>query len=316
MAIGYSSPSNLAQLFEAMAAMPSHHLFAGGTDLLVRKGRGMINVQNIINLLEVSEMQGITESGSVLDLGALATHAAIAAHPAVHRWAGALAQASQLVGSLQIRNLGTLGGNMCNASPAADTATPLLVHDAVVVAGKGLPVSERHIPIREFFTGPGRTSLQPGEVVVRVHIPLTCSHVGTGSAFIKLAKRKALAISVINGSAWVAIAGGSSPCIAEARIALGAVAPTPIRLTAVEEWLRDRPLSQEVFAEAGRRAKALIKPISDIRSSAQYRLETSAVLVSRLLAAAVEAAHACVSKEEPAPRPRSRRGRKTKENSL
>jgi CO/xanthine dehydrogenase FAD-binding subunit len=295
MSIGYSSPSTLTQLFEAMAAMPSHHLFAGATDLTVRKDRGMITVENIINLLSVSEMQGIVESGGVLDLGALTTHAEIAAHPSVQRSAGALAQASSQVGSLQIRNMGTLGGNMCNASPAADTATPLLVFDAVAVVAKGLPVCERRIPMGEFFTGPGRTSLQPGEVVTRVHIPWACSYVGTGSAFIKLARRKSLAISVINGSAWVAIAGRSAPCIAEARIALGAVAPTPIRLYEVEEWLKERPLSQEVFDEAGQRAKAMIKPISDIRSTADYRLETSAVIVSRLLAKAVEEAYTCIT---------------------
>lgn len=295
MAIGYASPSNLAQLFEAMAAMPAHHLFAGGTDLIVRKDRGMITVENIINLLAVSEMQGIAESGSVLDLGALATHADIAAHPGVQRSANALAQAALQVGSPQIRNMGTLGGNLCNASPAADTATPLLVFDAVAVASRGCPVTERRIPMREFFTGPGRTSLQPGEVLTRIQIPSACSYLGTGSSFIKLARRKSLAIAVINGAAWVAIAGGASACIAEARIALGAVAPTPVRLPEVEEWLKGRPLTQEVFQEAGKRARALIKPISDIRSTAGYRLETSAVLVSRLLAGAVEEAHTCIA---------------------
>jgi len=295
MSIGYSSPSDLERLFQAMQAMPRHHLFAGGTDLHVRRDRGMITVENIINLLGVAEMQGIRETGGMLDLGSLATHAELASHPAVQRSAGALAQAALQVGSPQIRNMGTLGGNMCNASPAADTATPLLVFDAVAVASKGMPVTERRIPIKDFFTGPGRTSLEPGEVLTRVHIPVACSYLGTGSAFIKLAKRKSLAISVINGSAWVAIAGGSSPCIAEARIALGAVAPTPIRLPEVEQWLKERPLTKEVFEEAGQRAKALIKPISDIRSTAAYRLEVSAVLVTRLLAAAVEEAYLCTT---------------------
>lgn len=293
MGTGYASPASLPQLFAAMSAMPQHHLFAGGTDLLVRKGKGMIRVENIINLLTVPELQGIRETTEALDLGALVTHADIAAHPGVQRVAGALAAAAFSIGSPQIRALATLGGNLCNASPAADTATPLLVLDATVIAvSKGL--TERRIPMQDFFTGPGKTSLLPGEVVSRVIIPSDCPAPSAGSCFIKLARRKALAISVVNGSAWIAVEGGSTPRIATARIALGAVAPTPVRLFEIEAWLKGRPLDPAVFNEAGQRAEVLVKPISDIRSTAEYRRETSAVLVSRLLAgAAIQAREGC-----------------------
>ncbi|MGE4536270.1 MAG: xanthine dehydrogenase family protein subunit M [Desulfovibrio sp.] len=299
MTIGYASPTNLPQLFEAMATRPEYRLFAGGTDLMVRKGRGLLALGAIINLLTVAEMQGIVESDGALDLGALATHAAIAAHPGVQHTASALAQASSQVGSPQIRNMGTLAGNMCNASPAADTATPLLALDAVVVAAMGRPARERHIPIREFFRGPGKTCLEPGEVVVRVRIPIACSTLGTGSSFIKLARRRSLAIAVINGAAWIALAGGAAPCIAEARIALGAVAPTPIRLPAVEDWLKGQPVTKEVFKEAGRRARACIKPINDIRATADYRRDVAAVLVERLLTQAALDANFCFGNETP-----------------
>jgi len=300
MAIGYASPTNLSQLFEAMSALPEYRLFAGGTDLMVRKGRGLLPLGAIINLLTVAEMQGIVESDGSLDLGALATHAAIAAHPGVQQAAGALAQASSQVGSPQIRNMGTLAGNMCNASPAADTATPLLALEAMVVAAMmGRPARERHIPIREFFRGPGETCLEPGEVVVRVRIPLASSTLGTGSSFIKLARRRSLAIAVINGAAWIALAGSAAPCIAEARIALGAVAPTPIRLPAVEDWLRGRPVTKAVFAEAGRRALACINPINDIRATADYRRDVAAVLVERLLTQAALDANFCFEDEAP-----------------
>lgn len=295
MGTGYANPASLPQLFSAMADMPCHHLFAGGTDLLVRKGKGMIKLENIINLLKVSEMQGIVETPDMLNVGALATHAEIAAHPAINKTAQALASAADNVGSLQIRNLGTIGGNLCNASPAADTATPLLVLDAVVVAASsGSPVTERRIPMNAFFTGPGKTSLLPGEVVCRILIPTTCPGKSAGSAFIKLARRNALAISVVNGSARVGIEGGRDPHITQARVALGAVAPTPLRLLEVEDWLKGRPLTQEVFAEAGERAAALIAPISDIRSTAEYRRQTASVLVTRLLTeAAAKAREVC-----------------------
>lgn len=289
MDTGYASPASLPQLFAAMSAMPQHHLFAGGTDLLVRKGKGMIHVENIINLLTVSELQGIVETPEALNIGALVTHADSAAHPRVRRVARALADAASSVGSPQIRALATLGGNLCNASPAADTATPLLVLDATVIAvSAGL--TERSIPMQDFFTGPGKTSLRPGEVVSRIIIPSGCPASSAGSCFIKLARRKALAISVVNGSAWIAVEGGSTPRIATARIALGAVAPTPVRLFEIEEWLKGRPLDPAVFSEAGQRAEALVKPISDIRSTAAYRRETSGVLVSRLLAGAADQA--------------------------
>ena len=163
----------------------------------------------------------------------------------------------------------------------------------------GRPARERHIPIREFFRGPGETCLEPGEVVVRVRIPLASSTLGTGSSFIKLARRRSLAIAVINGAAWIALAGSAAPCIAEARIALGAVAPTPIRLPAVEDWLRGRPVTKAVFAEAGRRALACINPINDIRATADYRRDVAAVLVERLLTQAALDANFCFEDEAP-----------------
>lgn len=295
MGTGYANPTTLPELFAAMTAMPRHHLFAGGTDLLVRKERGVLQLENIISLHRMAPLRGIREKDGRLELGALCSHAELESHPLLRKIAWSLCQAAGQVGSLQIRNLGTLGGNLCNASPAADTATPLLTLDARMHLASA--AGERDLPAHEFFTGPGKTVLQPGEILHHVSIPLTPpTGCRAGSSFYKLARRKALAISVVNGSAWVCAEGGAEPRVVAARVALGAVAPVPLRLTELEEWLKGRTLTKETLDEAGKRTEALVKPISDIRSTADYRRETSGVLVTRLLCeAAAQAKEGCCS---------------------
>ncbi len=280
----YHDPASLA---EASALLVRHgaeaSVLAGGTDLLVeikehlRWPRHVIDVKRIPGLaaLEYDDRAG-------LRFGALVTAREVETSPVVQEKYPSLAQAARELGSIQVRHRATIVGNICRASPSADTLPPLIADGAAVrIHG---PAGGRTIALEEFFTGPGTTVLAPGELVTGVLVPPPAP--GTGKHYIKHGRRKAMELATVGVAVTLTVAGGTCR---EIRIALGAVAPTPIRARAAEEALRGRPLAPSAIAAAARSAIGECRPISNVRASAEYRREMVGVLLARAIERAREA---------------------------
>jgi xanthine dehydrogenase FAD-binding subunit len=275
---------------EILSEHPGATLVAGATDFipLVRAGRWRTDLAVDISRLE--ELRYIRSVDGGLEIGALTTHADLVRSPLVQERASVLAEAAGQVGGPQIQARATLGGNICTASPAADTVPALLVLDAVLLlAGHD---GRRRLPLAEYLTGPGQTAGHPGEILQAVHIPPAPK--GAGMAFEKLGKRKALIISIVNAGALLVVEGrppGATGTgrILEARLALGAVAPTVVRCIAAEEFLIGQEAKEATFGAAAGKAQQAIQPIGDVRASAVYRRVAAGALAQRVLARAWEA---------------------------
>jgi xanthine dehydrogenase iron-sulfur cluster and FAD-binding subunit A len=277
----YYQPATLADALALLAAHPSARIVAGGTDVLVELGRHIRPTDTLIDLTRVAGLRYVREEGGEIAIGALATHNDVIAAPACVAGALPLAQACVEVGAPQIRARATVAGNLVTASPANDTITPLVaLGAALVLAG---PAGERTLPIADFFLGVRRTALAPGELLREIRVPALGPR--RRGIFLKLGLRGAQAISVVNVAAVLTFAGdGPDAPVAEARIALGCVAPTIVRAPAAEASLAGRTLDAAACAEAGRLAVAACAPIDDVRGSAAYRSEAVAALVARALA--------------------------------
>ncbi|MGB2694709.1 MAG: xanthine dehydrogenase family protein subunit M [Dehalococcoidia bacterium] len=262
-------------------------LLAGGTDLLVHMKAAGLHPPAVVSLHALSELRDVTfDETDGLRIGAGVDMAAIEAHPVVRERYTALADGAGVVGSVQTRNMATLGGNVCNAAPSADTTPPLVVFDAVaeVVGPKG----SRRVPIGELFAGPGRTVLSSDDVVVAFHLPTPPAR--TGSVYQRHTPRKIMDIAVVGVGVRLTLAANDT--ISEARICLGAVAPTVIRATGAEEVLAGQAPSNELFARAAKLAKEAARPISDVRGSADFRRYIVGVMTERCLGIALERAKA------------------------
>lgn len=256
-------------------------VIAGGTDVVIqlRNGSGIEQLVDVAGVLD----RTIKECDDYISIGALATHDDVMNSPPINRWAGVLADACSHVAAPQIRNLGTIAGNIANASPAGDTLPALMVLGAVIVYQD--QESEKTIAIEEFFTGPGRTKLAGKGIITSIKVPKMLQG---GASFLKIGKRNALAISVCNCASFVLL--DAERRIKEARIALGSVAPTPLRVRQTEKALLGQVAGEDVFVEAGERASDEVAPITDVRSTAEYRKQVAGVLVKRTLLAATEQA--------------------------
>lgn len=282
----YFAPETLEEAIRLLdeygeAARP----LAGGTDLLVFMRDWRVTPDVVVDLKRIPTLYGVEElpDGGVR-FGALVPMYDLERDGMLQAKYPHLVSALREVGSIQIRNLATVGGNVCNASPAADTPPALLTLQAQVrLEG---PQGERILPLQEFFRGPGQTVLRRGEVLT--HFLLPPPRPRSGGCYIKLANRRAMDIAFVGVAAWVALNGDDT--IAEARIALGAVAPTPIRAEEAEAILRGQPLEERVLREAAGAAEAASKPITDQRASAEYRRMMVEVLTRRALLRAAEQA--------------------------
>ncbi|MFQ6110791.1 MAG: FAD binding domain-containing protein, partial [Nitrospinota bacterium] len=264
----YLEPKTLKQASSMLLKYKRNaRLLAGGTDLLVGLKGGWTKARYIINLKKVPGLDGLRFSQRQgLRFGALTTWHSLMSHPAVGEHYPILYEACRLVGSRQIRNVGTIGGNLCHASPAADAALPLLALDATcTIFG---PRKERKVPVRELFAGPGRTSLKPGEILTEIQVPPPLK--GAGSCFIKFSPRKAMDLAMVGVGAVMRVKGGR---VEDVRIALGAVAPTPIRARRAEKVLLDGEPGEELISRAAEQAASECRPISDFRASGEYRRE-------------------------------------------
>lgn len=287
----YVAPETLEDAIEALRSREGATLLAGGTDLVVQMKEGGRRAPVIVSLRRVPGLRGIAwDPASGLRIGAGALLADVAANEVVRRRYLALAEGAGIVGSVQTRNLGTIGGNICNAAPSADTAPPLLVFDSVaIIAGAG---GARRVPLSEFFTGPGATALQQGEIVTAFELPAPAER--SGSVYQRHTPRKAMDIAVAGVACRVDL--DDTGVIADAAIALGAVAPTPIRCPGAEALLLGERPSEALFERAAEAARDASRPISDVRGSAEFRRELVRVMTKRCLAiAAARAASAAAS---------------------
>jgi len=278
-------------------------LLAGGTDLLVQMKEAGVHPGSIVSLHALPELRGIEfDEAQGLRVGAAVDMAAIDSFPAVRERYAALADGAGIVGSVQTRNMATLGGNIANAAPSADTAPPLVVLDAVAQAVG--PDGSREIAVGELFAGPGRTALDPHEVLVSFRLPTPPPH--TGSVYQRHTPRKIMDIAAVGVAIRLTLAPDAdtisdairltlapdADTISEAQICLGAVAPTVIRAPEAEEALVGRPASEEAFARAAELAQAAARPISDLRGSAEFRRHLVGIMTKRCLGIALQRAQA------------------------
>ena len=267
-------------LADALAAVAAgQRPVAGGTDLVVGTRQGKWSLpEDLVALDRVAELRGIEETPVGLRIGATTSHATLAAHEAIReRWT-AIADAASIVGSPATRHIGTLGGNLANASPAAETSGPLPCFEAQVVLRS--TEAERRIPLAELFTGPGRTSVAANELIVAVELPEV---VGAGSCYVRLEFRRQMEIAVVGASVVVRLDGD---IVRDARIAITALAPTVRRVAPAEAALVGTDGGPAAAAEAGRLAAEAATPISDVRASLDYRTAMAAVVVRRAVTGA------------------------------
>lgn len=258
-------------------------LIAGGTDLMLQLHDHILSTDVLIDISQVPELRGISIENEEVVIGAATTYAEIYRSPIIIENAFLLAEASRKIGAVQIQNMGTIGGNIGNASPAAD-AIPCLyaLRAEVVVCGLG---TERKIPIENFHLGYRKLDLKKGELIKEVRFAIPKK--GTGTAYYKYGLRKSQAISVVDAAACIHIYQGK---IEQATIALGAVAPTIIRSHSAEAVLLGQAPSIDLIAKAGEAARFDARPIDDIRGSAAFRRYLVAVSVSHAIEAAFERA--------------------------
>jgi carbon-monoxide dehydrogenase medium subunit len=257
-------------------------LMAGGTDLLVSMKARNLRPSYIVDLGSIPKLDYVECNEEGLRIGATATLRAVEKLSAIQETYTALHEALTHLGSVQVRNMGTVSGNLCNASPAADTATPLIAIKAEArIRG---PSGYRVVALEDFFLGPGKTVLKNDEILTEVRAPLLPPK--TGTAYMKIGRTEGDLAKV---NATVAITTGNSVC-EDVRIVLGAVAPTPIRAKKAEEALKGKELTDEAVGEAAARAAEEAAPISDVRSTAEYRRDVCKVFVRSLVRRAAERA--------------------------
>jgi CO/xanthine dehydrogenase FAD-binding subunit len=270
------TPGSLPALWQAMEAHPEAVVYAGGTDILVWRRAGRIDPPALIHLGGLAELCSITQDGPWLRLGAGCTHRALLNDDRVRGDLPVLAQALAVLGSPPIRAMGTLGGNLCTASPAGDTLPPLVALDAEVeLLGRD---GSRRMPVREFITGPGRTKLAAGEIVAAVRVRRDGAW--TVQHFEKVGLRAALACSLVSLAALLRLDGDGR--VEQAALAWGSVGPVVMRCPKAEALLTGRPLSAQTLREAAAAVRAEVNPISDVRANADYRRRVAGNLLLRL----------------------------------
>lgn len=257
-------------------------LLAGGTDLLIMLRAGIIKPKLVINLKQIPWLAGISAENGSTRLGAVTSVRSIETSALIRERLPALGEAAGCLGSLQIRHLATIGGNLCRAAPCAETAPPLMVYDAQVrLVG---PDGERSIPAGDFFTGPGQTALTRGEILSEIHVPQTPPQ--SGAAYLRHSIRPVMDLAIVNVAVFVAL-DEAGQVITDSRIVLGSVAPTPIRAPRAEQALNGQPISPAILEEAAELASEESQPISDIRSTDEYRRSMVKLFTRRALDKAI-----------------------------
>ena len=286
----YFAPKSLPEALSLLQERGEEgRALAGGTDLVVqvKEGGKIPTPSYLVSLRRLPELRGIDFSEKDgLRIGATVTMTEAAESAPLRERYRALADGAEIVGSIQTMNMATIGGNVCNAAPSADTASPLLTYEAVaVIAG---PKGERNVPIEEFWLGPNQTALQQGELLRELRLPALPAN--TGGVYVRQTPRKQMDIAVVGVAVLLTLGQGDR--IERARIALGAVAPTPIRARKAEAILEGKAASEALFAQAAETATSEANPIGDVRGSAEFRRHLLKVTTERCLQEAAQRARA------------------------
>ena len=261
-------------------------ILSGGTDLLVQLRENRRRAGLLIDVKKIPELTAVSyDETQGLSLGASASCQQICSDPILLEYYPGLVDAVELIGGMQIQYRASLGGNLCNASPAADSIPALIVHRAVcVIAG---PNGMRSLPVEQFCVAPGKSALEAGELLVAVHVPPPGPNFG--AHYLRFIPRNEMDIAVVGAGASVTLDDLKGK-ILSARIALGAVAPTPLFVEEAGAFLAGKEFTQENLREAARIAQAAARPISDLRGTAEHRKHLCAVLTRRALEKAIERA--------------------------
>jgi CO/xanthine dehydrogenase FAD-binding subunit len=282
----YYAPGSLDEALSLMEGRGRNAMvLAGGTDLIVQMKYGRVHPAVLIDVKRIPDLNRLEwDCGNGLFIGAAVPVIRIISFPPIASEYGLLHDACSLIGSFQLRSRATVGGNICNAAPSADSAPPLLCLEArAVVAGRR---GTRTVALRDFFVGPGETTLTSAEILVGIEIPAAPAY--SSGCYLRHIPRQDMDIAVVGVASYLVFEPGGDRC-REARIALGAVAPTPMRATKAESLLQGKHVSEETIVEAANFAAEATSPISDMRGSANYRRELVKVLTRRTLEEAVKA---------------------------
>ena len=285
--IEYTAPRTVDQAVAILAEKGDRaRILAGGTDILVQLREGRKDADWVVDIKAIPEVNELSlNSHTGLNIGAAVPCYRIYEHADVARVYPGLHDAASLIGGIQIQSRASLGGNLCNASPAADTIPALIAYQArCVIAG---PEGRRELPVEQFCTGPGQTALRRGEFLLSLTLPTPRPH--SGAAYLRFIPRNEMDIAVVGAGVSVTLDGAGKRCSA-ARIALAAVAPTPLLVPAAGEALVDGEISDRLIQKAAELAQAAAKPISDMRGDADYRRHLVGVLTRRAIHKAVERA--------------------------
>lgn len=274
----YLAPTTVDEAV-AMLAKGGHdtRVMAGGTDLLVKIRHRVLMPKRIVSLKHIAGLDAITFDKKIgLTIGATALLVDVANHAMIRRHYPTVAEAAESTANVQVRNMGTVVGNLCNASPSADNAPTLIAMGATInIAG---PVGNRSLPLDDFFRGPGITALKTGEIVTSVFVPMPQTTMGT--AYLSISQRGKLDCSAIGLATMVLMDG---ELCKDARIVVAACAPVPLRTREAEKMLIGKPLTDDLIRAAAKKTSEETSPITDIRASADYRLKVTVVLTIRAL---------------------------------
>jgi carbon-monoxide dehydrogenase medium subunit len=284
-AVAFESPDTLADALALLAAGGAGtRPLAGGTDLVVQMRSGRQRPQQVVDLKRIPEMIGIREESGGFVIGASTPCLTIGQHAALRAaWPGVV-EAACLIGSPQVQGRASLGGNLCNASPAADSAPALIAAGAVCVIASA--AGTREIPMQALHSGPGTTVLKPGELLQAIRLP--APQAGARDAYLRMIPRSEMDIAIVGAGAWVALDDNGR--VRAARLGLGAVAPTPLLAEEAAAALIGTTLDEAALARMEAAVQSLCRPIDDKRGTAAYRRRVVAVLARRAVLAACQRA--------------------------
>jgi CO/xanthine dehydrogenase FAD-binding subunit len=283
----YIAPKSAEEIITLLAGKNGDaQILSGGTDLIVQLREGRRKTKLIIDIKNIPELTQITfNSKDGLRIGAAASCHEICSDPNVSKHYPGLVDGIHLIGGVQIQNRASVGGNLCNASPAADSIPALIVHEAVChITGSN---GSRTLPVEEFCVAPGKNAMQSGEFLTSVTVPTPKEN--SGASYLRFIPRNEMDIAVVGAGASVLLDTDRKRFVA-VRISLGAVAPTPLLASPAGDFLSGKALTHANIKEAARMAQSIAKPITDLRGTAEHRKHLVAVLVERALDKAIERA--------------------------
>jgi CO/xanthine dehydrogenase FAD-binding subunit len=284
-AFSYEAPTTLEQALKLLSSDGDNaRVLCGGTDLLIQMRNAVRKPLLLVDVKQIPELREISyDAKTGLRLGAAVPCIEIHESEVMHKHYPGLTEAAHLIGSLQIQSRASIGGNLCNASPAADTSPALLALGATAkIVGPG---GTREVAVEKFFVGPGQSVLKPGEMVTQILIPAPAAH--SSDRYIRMIPRNEMDIAIVGAGASVTLDGDK---VTAARIGLAAVAPTPILAPKAAESLIGKKLDEKAAERAGELAREAASSISDMRGTAEYRQHVIGVLTRRALLGAAERA--------------------------